>query len=971
MTGRVGESTRESRARTPLSQGNIIVLNGSTSNELRKGAGFAFGPFLLDVSTQTLWRGNERVALGNRSLAILQALIEQPGVLVPKAELFKRAWPDISVDEANLRVQVGALRKVLGEHRSDLVTVAGLGYKFNVVVTKSNELQQSSSATFYTPKVLDKPLGRDEAIPAVTRRLAERRLVTIVGPGGIGKTTLALVAIQEVSLMFRDGVCFVDLGVLNDGRPISETLATALKQPLNTADPLKQVLEFLKSRQLLVVLDCCEHVIEVVALLVEQILEQCPDVRILATSREALRAAGEFVEELGALETPAGDDPLTAKEALCFPAVQLFARSATFRTQRFEINDDNASSVTEICRRLDGIPLAIELAAALTSVSDIAAIRDGLNQRFALLTLGRRTSLPRHRTLAAMMAWSYDLLSDNERAVLRRLSTFAGKFTMSAAVAVSSGDGIDEAAATRDVIALASKSLLAIDRYPLTYRLLETTRVYALARRGPPDERKQAAHRHAMYYANLLEKMDWERYAPGKSRDMIAGHVEEMRVAIEWAYASERPNLGVILTLAAERTWLELTLFAECIQRMRQALVILQCETDHDPRQRMKALVGLSIAQVSSYSPGFDPALLKEALVIADELGDVSHQLRALWQLVLSGLLARRFDEALEYARRFRFCAVEEADIQLSDHLIGCTHLAASDLIPAREHLERFLCNYTSPPRTHAILYGYAKRVSAKGTLAIALWLQGLPERALALTEEALVEANDLKHQHTSFFALGYGTCFVAFFTGDFDAGRRHLQTLKMASRLYKQWENFALAFEGMVARHEGDLSLALRRFEQAMTMYSPASAGIHYAQFLFELAEARRQVGDLDGAEKALGLALGCRSGPEDVAVVCNALRLQAVIIIARAGEAAGPRAEALLLESIRIARTQHALTPELKSATDLARLWNTQGRPADAKALLEAILNQMTEGFQLPLLLNARALVETLQSPAERSLM
>jgi tetratricopeptide (TPR) repeat protein len=376
----------------------------------------------------------------------------------------------------------------------------------------------------------------------------------------------------------------------------------------------------------------------------------------------------------------------------------------------------------------------------------------------------------------------------------------------------------------------------------------------------------------------------------------------------------------------------------------------------------MRLLVALCAAQITAYSADLDPSLLEEALLIADQLEDRSYQLRALWGLIHSELVARRPLKALMYARRFESLALTQPgqpEIQLSDHLLGWTNLATGDLITAKKYLEKFLKNYTSPSRRHTVQFGYAKRLTANTALAVVMWLQGLPEQALTLVEDSLAEAEKMQHGATTLYALGYGTCFIALFTRNLGAGRRHLSALDNAVHMFKRWEKLAVAYKGMVARQEGDLALALERFNAALSGNSAAKVGILYALLLLEQAELRCEAGDLDGSERAVELALECQCSAEDVVVVCETLRVTAQIVRARGGDGSAQRAETMLVESIRVARTQRALTLELASATSLARFWTLDGRRDEAKGLLRPIVDQFSEGFNLPPILQARALL------------
>jgi predicted ATPase len=375
------------------------------------------------------------------------------------------------------------------------------------------------------------PIGRDAVIEPIHRDLNDKHLITIVGPGGIGKTTVAR-AVAELDNSHDDGVFLVDLSLVPNAESVPAAIATALNRTALSGNALEPALQYLKTRKTLLILDCCEHVIEAAALVADQILAAAPVTRVLATSREPLRLPAEMVEHLDALGTPPPSEELTATEAVRFPAIELFRRVAAAGAKDFKVDNFNVKRVVEICYRLDGIPLAIELAASLVGVIGIAEVERGLDERFAILTLGRRTSLPRHRTLAAALDWSYEWLPAQEQAVLRRVAAFLGSFTMDGAIAVATGGDIRDSHVRQSIIALASKSLLSVQRGAdqTVYRLLETTRAYALQVPHPTGEREQAARQHASYILNVLESMDWESYDAALSSVVRpAGRVDRLR----------------------------------------------------------------------------------------------------------------------------------------------------------------------------------------------------------------------------------------------------------------------------------------------------------------------------------------------------------------------------------------------------------------------------------------------------------
>ena len=398
---------------------------------------FSFGPFRFFPARQLLLEGETPVRLGSRALEILAALAERPGELVSKDELVARVWPNTVVEESNLKVNVAALRRALGEGRAGrryIATVSGRGYRFVAPVELSEPgsspaLRSAAPGHSHNlPVSLTRTIGRADAIDALLKQLPRRRIVTIVGPGGIGKTTVALAAAEALIAAYEHGVGFVDLAPLQDPQLVVSAVASALRLTIHSGDALPALIAYLRDRQALVVLDSCEHVIDAAALLAEQIISGAPAVHILATSREPLRVKGEQVHRLSPLTGPPAWSQLTAVEALTFPAIQLFVERAAESLEGFELSDADAPIVAEICHKLEGIALAIELAATRIDAFGLRQLSALLEDRFRLLRQGRRTALARHRTLAAALDWSYEILPEYERTILRRLGCVCRPF---------------------------------------------------------------------------------------------------------------------------------------------------------------------------------------------------------------------------------------------------------------------------------------------------------------------------------------------------------------------------------------------------------------------------------------------------------------------------------------------------------------------------------------------------------------
>jgi len=361
-----------------------------------------FGPFRLAASERVLEKEGVRIRLGSRALDILIALVERPAEVVTKKELFARVWPDLVVDEGNLRYHVSALRKALGERRSGtryVTNVPGRGYCFVAPISSaasrpallSNSLAHSPVGLPPSPTRM---IGRDETVQLVSDELIAQRFLTIVGPGGIGKTTVANAVSRTMLTAFDGAVHYVDFGALFTPSLVPNRVASTVGLLGNFDDPLAALPAFLHDRRMLLVFDSCEHLIEMIAPLAERIFREAPGVHILATSREPLQVEGEHVYRIHPLAFPPDDDPLTASCALTFPAIQLFVERASADGSGFELHDADAPILGKVCRKLDGIALALELAAGRVGAYGIKGIASLLDGPCRLLWHGRRTASP-------------------------------------------------------------------------------------------------------------------------------------------------------------------------------------------------------------------------------------------------------------------------------------------------------------------------------------------------------------------------------------------------------------------------------------------------------------------------------------------------------------------------------------------------------------------------------------------------
>jgi predicted ATPase/DNA-binding winged helix-turn-helix (wHTH) protein len=471
---------------------------------LRRERSFAFGPFRLLPTQRLLLEDGKVVHIGSRALDILVMLVERAGELVSKRELMARVWSNLTVVEANLTVHVVALRRALCDGRNGnryLVNIPGRGYRFVAPVAVADAPQPApappAKRPHHVPASLTRLIGRVDVVRKLTEQLSRQRFLTIVGPGGTGKTSVALAVAEGLLERYEHGVHLVDLAPLSDPALLPNAFASVLVPEIGGSDPPADLIEGLRDKRMLVVLDNCEHLIEAAATLVDEIFRQAPGVRILATSREPLRTRSESVHRLASLGTPPPQAELRAAQALSFAAVQLFVERTAASLDAFELRDDDAPLVADICRRLDGNPLAIELAAARVEVLGIRGLAARLDDCLCVLSLGRRAAPARHQTLRATLDWSYGLLSGSEQAALRRLAIFDGPFTLASAAAVAGDAGHTDRDIGELVLQLVEKSLLIADLGGAEphFRIPATTRAYALEKLADSAEHGAVAGR--------------------------------------------------------------------------------------------------------------------------------------------------------------------------------------------------------------------------------------------------------------------------------------------------------------------------------------------------------------------------------------------------------------------------------------------------------------------------------------------
>ena len=620
---------------------------------------YRFGPFELQPGNRRLLKDGTAISLRPRAFDLLVALVDRAGHLVTKDDLLERVWPKTVVEEAALHVQVSALRKVVGSEA--ITTVSGRGYQFTLPVTKADadadgETNRTPRPKHNLPYYLTTFVGREQEIAQLEALVTANRLVTLTGAGGAGKTRLAIEVagrlVHASGDSFADGAWLVELAALSDSALVPQAVAQALELKEQPARPVIETLgDHLASKKLLVVIDNAEHVLEACVQLVDLVLRRSQGVAILVTSRERLGIAGELTYRVPSLAVPdPGDNPVP-DALLAYEGVRLFVERARLLRPDFNITTENAAALASICHDLDGMPLAIELAAPRLRSMSVAELSQRLDQRFALLTEGSRAALSRQRTLRSTIDWSYELLTDVEQAMLRRVSVFAGAWTLAAAVHVCTGDGIDKSHVIELLTSLADKNLLVTEENEgaTRYRMLETIRQYALDRLREigkeAGEEARWRQRHFAWVLALAEASFEPLVGPDQALwiDRMALEIDNVRAALQWAIDEKladafriAPNLSV--------WWVRRASVSEARQWFYRLLDAIPREGS--PRDRARVLGALGNMALSQSDGDEAERLFKESGALFRAVGDVQGSARMQSNLAVALVARDRYAEA-------------------------------------------------------------------------------------------------------------------------------------------------------------------------------------------------------------------------------------------------------------------------------------------------------------------------------------
>jgi predicted ATPase/DNA-binding winged helix-turn-helix (wHTH) protein len=920
--------------------------------------------------------------LGSRAFEIITELVQADGELLSKDELTRQVWRGMHVDEGALRVHMVAIRKALGPDRDLLNNTVGRGYRL-LGAWKARQVDapvraaapapmQSASISTLMPAAASGLIGRSSAIAHLRELLSAYRVVTLVGPGGIGKTALAL---EVARLVMVDQVAEsvpVELAALSDPELVPSAVARALGVKLEGEDvSAETIARAIGNRQVLFVVDNCEHLVDAVARFAESLVMRCPGATVLATSREALRIEGEQIYRIPPLSVPP-ETEVSRDVALEHTAVQLFITRARALGSYFDENEETIGAIAAICRRLDGIPLAIEFAAARSVMLSPRKIATLLDDRLKFLTKGRRTALPRHQTLRATLDWSYDLLPQEEVRTLRHLGIFAGEFLLDAAVAVAGDQAHPDVS---DHLAnLVAKSLVVADiRGDLPhFRLLETTRAYALEKLHGSGEYRSAACCQAKYYRGFFAQAEAESESRPQAEWLAnyGRHIDNVRASLDWAFSSDGDaQIGVALTAASVPLWVQLSLLGECRERAELALARLDGAAVDAPRLRMQlsAALGWSLMYGVGRAREAGPAWIV-TLQLAERLHAGDYLLRALWGLCIDQFNNGEFRKALELAHRFSAAVASSSntvDLMMADRLLATTLHYLGDQNLAHHHITRTLARLLDlPAKPQVVRFRFDPRVSAHYFQARILWLLGLADQSLRVVEHNIEEGRASGNALTFCSVLGQGACPLTFLAGDLDAAERHCTSLVEHTERHpiRLWNLWARAFRGVVLAKRGDVPAGLEILRKELERVGEARFLPRFLMPLGELAACLGTVGEVAQGLATVDEALARCDARDERWYEAELLRTKGELFLHAGEQRSVSDAERHFDRAMEVARHQGAVFWELRTAISLARLRISQDRDADALHILNSACGKFTEGFATADMRSAQALIAQL---------
>jgi predicted ATPase/DNA-binding winged helix-turn-helix (wHTH) protein len=921
---------------------------------------FSFGPFRLYPKRQQLLLRTEPVKLGGRSFELLHLLVQRSGQLVRKDELIAAAWPDVYVHYSNLKVNMSSLRRSLGDVQTApiyIATIAGHGYRFvapvrTAISEPADQGRPEKSQEMSGPPAQRDIVGREADIANVLADLRNKQHVTLVGAGGIGKTTIATAVARALERDYPDGVCFIDLSIIDDPSLVPVALAAALGLRGNPGDTLGAILDYVRQRRMLVILDNCEHVLPAATIFARGFTSDNGTSKLLATSREPLETPAEHVVWIDPLACPNVVDVMTAEQALRFPAVELFVRRASEWTG-YELVDTDCAAVVQICRALDGLPLAIELVAAKMEHYAPHELLAMLDEHVGFQNPHSSQATPRHETLLATIDWSFRLVPQNEAIIFRLASVFADAFELDDIGAVAAAIGLKPVQVAAGLGGLVTKSLVTaqVSGAGLSYRLLDSTRRYATARRQESSMDVLALHCHARRILTLLKRSEdeceWSDVHDWLSR--YRGRLADLRAALSWAFGhGNEKGLGIELAAAAIPLWSEMSLLSESQQWVASALDAADTVPCDD---LLKAKLACSRAWGLFYARKLrneNEETWLAAVSYARSANSPDYHMRALLGLSYYLMQIGQIDKAIKRLEELRMLSKIHGDwpgIPDGDRALAWAKAHAGDLTWSWDILSRQAKIYSKPnKRTRMAELDVDRYISTRFYLPIVAWLNGHVDYAASAASEAVVASTNAGHLVSQANALGLGALPVSLYNGDLDALETYTEQLQSILRRERiaRWVPVQRFFAAVVRDLNGDHDAVLD-MRDAVTELIECRYLMRIGMYLAHLADALSRQGRIPEAQETIAMALRHQEQQRERWCRPEVQRVQASLLL-RSGQYSD--AKRLLRIARDEARKMNSVSFELRIVNDLASLYTGTGRNKDAARLLRPLLERFTEG-------------------------
>jgi predicted ATPase/DNA-binding winged helix-turn-helix (wHTH) protein len=902
-----------------------------------------FLEFELDESRRQLTRAGQPVKLGSKALDILVVLASKAGEVVTRQELFHAVWSGSTSAENSLRVQIMALRKALGTGETDglVQSVAGRGYLLSASVQKEKPVEMPALRPLEfrgnLPGIHTTVIGREGFIQ---RCLEARRtrVMSIVGPGGIGKTTVAIQFANAILQDYESGF-FLDLAALNAGASIGPTLASLMGLSVYGSDPMPGIITAIGLRKLIFVFDNCEHVIEQAAEVIERVSLACPNVFVLATSRETLGIPSEMIRRLGPLDTPAeGDSPVSPSG---YSAMAMFMDRVEHSFDIGSLNQiDDLVRVAAIVRKLDGIPLAIELAAARVIDLGLDQLLNSLNQPLTVLRRGLRTAPHRQQTLQATLDWSYGFLTENEKTVLQALSVFAQTFSRDGAAAVCGpvlgNDNFEDA-----IRGLQSKSLLSRSDAGSALRLLETTREYASIKLRSSMRETSAREAHARFVLSRLRdaELEWDKLATYQWLSSYGSLINDLRLALAFCDTGLDTRLFLELVAGSGLLWTQLGLMNEQFHYIEKAIAALDRADALDPAIDTQLRSAYGAIAYNVHSVAGDAEAIRQfdlAASSARTLGDATKILRAKSGVCAVLTTQGRYRQAYELALTLRDDLGVAAESAVNRVLAHNSHYLGSHEEAFAMAEKALHSNGVNVRGTLTSGANFGQKTLCLMIMAKTAYLRGEIANSLELLDELIADVMQVDHPISTCLALSVGVCPVYFGLGMNEKGRYYLEILRDISTRNSlvRWQEWADGFDYALGTDIAAPSTALTSLK----------LGGNGPRVENTITIGGERI-DLDLLEMALkGEAGWCE--PE-------LLRLKGIKLLRR-GSGEGRQ---WLSQAFELASHQSARTWQLRCANSLASFATAATFEKD-RWLVERLLGQFAEAPPIDLAISERIL-------------